>query len=160
MLRSLYLAIFVLVLAGCGADHPPAADAAGTSAPAAAQSPSRRARAPQAGIDSALQAISKKLPSHVRYDKVVPVKTGGNQRQVFVEMLGASSEQAEAATTSALKAAGFTAQRGKADADGVRIQYRKTGVKPINVLIRSKAAGPALQAPEATSSIYFRQDVV
>jgi hypothetical protein len=162
MRKSFHVMIFSLVLAGCGADHPPetASVPVAKSAIDNAKWPSREARLPQVGIDSVLKAISGKVPISVRYDRVVQDKAGKKQRRAFVEMLGASAAQAETLATKAFTSSGFSVRRGKDDADGVRLQYRKKGVEPISLLIRDKKAGPPLKAVKATSSLYLRQKVL
>lgn len=161
MRNSLYLIIFSLALAGCGADQPPAATDAPASKNVAAtvKSPSHVARPAPAGMDSALKVVSSNAPTSVRYDRIVQDKTSAHVRQVFVEMLGASTAQTEALATKALASSGFSAHRGKADENGIRLQYRKKGAEPVNVLIRDKKASPPLKAAQATASLYLRQKV-
>ena len=161
MRNSLYLIIFSLALAGCGADQPPAATDAPVSknVAAAAKSPSHAAKLTQAGMDSALKVVSSKAPTSIRYDRVVQDKTGAHLRQVFVEMLGTSTTQTEALATEALASSGFSTHRRKADENGIRLQYRKKGAEPVNVLIRDKKASPPLKAAKATASLYLRQKV-
>ncbi|HET6430813.1 hypothetical protein [Dyella sp.] len=152
--------IAAFAVAGCSNDHSssPAAqraspvDHAATTSGGAAKRPNSTP-----GIDSLLKVLGKEEKISIRYDRVVEAKTGDMQRQVFIEMLGASDREADSAVTKAFAAQGLTLHRGKDDEHGVRLRFVKAQMEPIEVLIRSRQEGPKLKDPAATSSVYLRQ---
>lgn len=161
-MRVLCFSCFVtLFLAACGADKPPADPASRADQAtrpeliSTTQSPSRSVDA----IDQALEILKGKASISVRYDRVRTLDGGAKQRQVFVEMLGSDAEETDALAAGLFEKDGFDTRRGRVDENGIRVLYRKPGVEPINVLIRSAESGPPLRADGATSSLYLRQSV-
>jgi hypothetical protein len=73
--------------------------------------------------------------------------------------LGASPEEAAEQAAAAFQERGFDVREGLNDENGIRYQYIKPGMKPINVRIRSRDAGPKLKDPKATASLYLRQSL-
>lgn len=107
-------------------------------------------------IEGVISDVSGQAALNLRYDR--PRNLDGKiERQVYVEMLGPTSEQTESLAVAAFEAAGFTTRRGLDDANGVRLQFRKTGSEHINALIRDQAASPPFENPAGTSSLYLRQ---
>lgn len=160
MRKYVVLSVIALAVSACGADQPPAPAGEGR-APSLQSTTPEPASAPAAGdhIDLALEALQQRAASTIRYDRIRTLDNGTNERQVFVEMLGASAEDVDAHATEVFEQAGFTIRRGMVDENGIRLAYRKPGLEPINALIRSAESGPALNDPAATSSFYIRQAV-
>ncbi|MGY0560319.1 hypothetical protein ACW7G2_06340 [Luteimonas sp. A277] len=160
MRRFITLSGLILLLAGCGADQP-AAPASQGGTPTLESTTPRPAQKPIAGdpVDQGLENLQKMAASTVRYDRIRTLEDGTKQRQVFVEMLGATAEDTHSSATQIFEKGGFTVRTGLMDENGIRVQYRKTGVEPISALIRSAEGGPPLNDPAATSSFYIRQSV-
>ena len=162
-MRLLPVCFAALLLAACGADQPvnPPTDTAAAPAPSAAPAkptPATRPAAPKdTTIDAAIAAIVPPDVGTVRYDRLRVAETGKQERQVFVEILGQSAEAIEGMAVAHLTAAGFEVVRRFNDENGFRVTLTKKGHQPVRLLLRDKAAGPALNDPAATSSLYFRQ---
>lgn len=161
MRKLIFLGGISLVLAACGADQPAAPASQGTTPSLEATTPAQK---PASGdqvdqLDLALEGLHQLSASSVRYDRIRTLEDGTKQRQVFVEMLGATAEEVDINAAQVFEKAGFTVRKGLVDENGIRLQYRKSGVEPINALIRSAEAGPPLNDSSATSSFYVRQSV-
>lgn len=163
MRKLIAFASLSLLLAACGADQPAApANQGGT--PALESTTPLPAQKPVAGdqvdhVDQALDSLQQLAASTIRYDRIRTLEDGTKQRQVFVEMLGATAEDTDAYATQVFEKAGFSIRKGLVDENGIRVQYRKSGVESISALIRSAQVGPKLDDPAATSSFYIRQSV-
>lgn len=145
-------------LVGCNSDHSSQAnDSANTPSSASAKSGAHAKQSAAPGINAVLKTLSQTEKTNLRYDRVVEAKTVGMQRQVFVEMLGATDREAAATVAKAFDAQGFTLHRGKDDENGIRLRFVKDSIEPIEVLIRSRQEGPKLKDVAATSSVYLRQ---
>lgn len=148
-----------LILAACGADQPIESkqdQKPSLSAPeAATEKPVRKTEE----IANGLKVLEKQTPIHVRYDRVRSVRRGIKQHQILVEVLGASPEEVAEQAATAFQECGFDVRKGLNDENGIRYQYLKSGMKPINVRIRSRDAGPKLKDPKATASLYLRQSL-
>lgn len=107
-------------------------------------------------ISDVIEQIEGQAALSVRYDR--PRNVGqAIERQVYVEMLGSTVERTETLAVGAFEAAGFTSRKGLADANGIRMQFRKDGVEHVNALIRDQTASPPFKDPAGTSSLYLRQ---
>ncbi|MFC0718035.1 hypothetical protein [Luteimonas padinae] len=163
MRKFIVLASVSLALAACGADQPaqPAQPAGQGQAPSlqAGTQQSARKPAPADQFDQALESLAQRSAASIRYDRIRTLEDGTKQRQVFVEMLGATAEETDAHATQVFEEAGFTTRKGLVDGNGIRLAYRKAGGESISALIRSAEAGPPLNDPAATSSLYIRQSV-
>ncbi len=157
MQKILYGAVLALALSACGgstqdeARVDPAHESTAPATEAAATEP-----AVVDEIANVLGHIQRQAALSVRYDRPRTVEQSV-ERQVYVEMLGSTAEQTEALAVAAFETAGFTSRRGLADANGVRMQFRKKGAEHINALIRDQAASPPFKDPAGTSSLYLRQ---
>lgn len=157
MKKILYGAGLALALSACGGSEQEEArvdPARESTAPAIETSASEPKVVDE--IASVLGHIQGQAALSVRYDRPRNLEQSV-ERQVYVEMLGPTAAQTEALAVAAFEAAGFTSRRGLADANGVRMQFRKKGVEHINALIRDQAASPPFKDPAGTSSLYLRQ---
>ena len=158
-----YAIVLSFLLSACGADQPVETDVVSQEPMLTATTPVDPIGADAANlniIDTALDQIAGETQVFIRYDRVRSTKEGKNERQVFVEMLEASDRETEKVLTSKLGADGFAVRKGLDDEMGIRLQYKKAGVEPLNVLIRDKAASPPLAKEQAISSLYIRQTVL
>lgn len=155
-IKSLFV-ITTLALTACSGGHS-SSDGGNTPAQAERAGKSVKSSASQAGagIDQVLAALNKSLKLSTGYDRVVE-KSEGFQRQVFLEVLGASDRDAQKEVSKAFTASGFKVHQGKDDQNGIRMSFKKSGVNEIHALIRAKGVGPALKNSDATSSIYLKQ---
>lgn len=159
MRKLVAVASISLLLSACGADQPAATS--GQARVPSLEATTPVAQEPVSGdqVDQGLESLQQRTATSVRYDRIRTLEDGTKQRQVFVEMLGATAEEADAHAMQVFEDAGFTVRRGLVDKNGIRLQYRKPGVESINALIRTAEAGPPLNDPAATSSFYIRQSV-
>lgn len=156
-MKSVYISCCIgLLLAGCGEEQPSAKGY--TSSPRLIATEPGQPKAVDE-IRQVLASLERGTPIWIRYDRVRALEDGREERQVFVEILGPSAEETDLLAMKVFGQAGFTVRKGLVDRNGIRLQYRKSGVEPINVLIRSLEAGPPLSDPAATSSLYVRQSV-
>lgn len=172
--------VFAALLSACGADLPdqkkPAADTQAQAekkpAPATKRPPTLKEKADTlsklpdnaaAGqkMDAAVAELTRDGMAWLRYDR--PGEQNGKvkrvERQVFVELLGADVSGAEAAVREAFESVGYTVDGRRDGGNGaVNLRLRsKEDKRDVHVLIRSKAGGPELKKPEATSSVYLRR---
>lgn len=155
-IKSLLVAL-TITLAACSGDHSSVDNDAVPATTAQTAKPTK-SKAPKmsAGIDQVLAAMGKDMKLDVSYDRIAH-KTDGSQRQVFIEVAGATDREDQAAVAKAFTAQGFKVYQGKDDQNGIRMSFKKTGVNEIHALIRNKGVGPSLKNPDGTSSIYLRQ---
>ncbi|TWI02977.1 hypothetical protein IP90_02079 [Luteimonas cucumeris] len=115
-------------------------------------------RPPAYVIDDVKTALAKKLGVFLRYDRVV---RGDRQdeRQVYLEILGADIDQTDKAVAAVFESLGYSMRRGLRDSNGIRVKVQIRGEPPINVLIRDKQASPPFRRAEGSASVYLRQTV-
>lgn len=81
-------------------------------------------------------------------------KTGGKERQVFVEMVGMTDKLAAEAASRILVDLGYMQGRRWADKNGMRISFIGKDKVPLCALVRSREAYPKLRYEDASSSVY------
>lgn len=162
-MKRIILAAAIATLAGCGLDTPVPEQAEASAAGAAPAGTPEPQAAPAARAPGTLEDFSERLAAdgrgHFRFDRIRDARGGGRERQVFVEMIGATDAEAADAAAGVLDALGFVPGRRWGDANGIRLAYEDTQGRPLRVLVRSRDAHGKLQRDDATSSVYLTQPV-
>ncbi|MEN1925987.1 hypothetical protein WCE55_11290 [Luteimonas sp. MJ293] len=164
MIRIGTLAIIALALSACGFDKPPqgATNGQASKPVPGVESQEPGVQEPLATIDHlevfAAQLVEKG-PGAFRFDRIRDAREGGQERQVFVEMLGADDQAAADISADILESAGFVPGHSFGDENGIRLSYTYNGGEPVRVLVRTREAHSKLANVEATSSVYLTQPV-
>lgn len=151
MRRTVLLA--AMLLGGCGFDMPP------PKAPESAREAVAAATVPEAP-DALARAVARLAAGgrgFLRYDRVQDGVNAGSQRQAYVEMLGATAEEAAAIAADALVQMGYREVHRKGTGDRVRLAFDREGEPTIHVIARSRAVHAKLLRQDATSSVYMFQ---
>ncbi|GGA66795.1 hypothetical protein GCM10011521_01120 [Arenimonas soli] len=160
-MRVAFVFLFsIVLLAGCGADVPveqPAVSA--QDVPPVPEAPAAEPATAHEVLDRAIEAITVGERAWLRYDRERPDGEGGDERRVFIEVLGQDAAGAEQVMMAFMASQGYVAEGRREDGDGIRGMLNREGMESIRFLIRDRAAGPDLQMSNATSSIYLRTSV-
>lgn len=164
MNRFLLVVIMSAAVSACGFDKAPPATSQVDDlkpVPGAQQIPSE-VSPEEEGVDH-LERFAEDLvrdgPGAFRFDRIRETKSGGTERQVFVEMLGIDDEGAADLAANTLESGGFELVNRFGDENGVRLSYRYGDSAPVRVLVRSREAHSKLLNDEATSSVYVTQPI-
>lgn len=143
MRYGLIVPLFVLIVACSGPDpatvgHAPATEAPSVEVPATVEIPGK---------------VNFNIPSQLRSDKTYQTKAGATRRKVVYELLEAGPNQAEAAVTGVLVAAGYAAEEPKEGKNGrFSIRYKKPKAPNITATFYPQLAKkPA--SPDAKSMV-------
>lgn len=164
MIRIGAVAILALALSACGFDKPPQGASDGQAAKPVPGTESQEpvAQEPLATIDH-LELFAEQLveqgPGVFRFDRIRDARAGGQERQVFVEMLGADDQAAADISADILESLGFVPGHSFGDENGIRLSYTYNGGELVRVLVRTREAHSKLSNEEATSSVYLTQPV-
>lgn len=164
-MRILAMILLALLLAACKdpSESPQASSPEPVKAadPATAESisPRQPSSAGRSEDRDAVAAVVSALGDRVevRYDRVRRNAAGVDERQLFMEVVADTVDEAEAIVITQLKAAGYKLGHRFEDDNGARQLYRGFDHQPIRTLARPMGVGPALKNPRATGSIYLRQ---
>lgn len=160
MLRAFVLT-FCFALAACGLDRPP--EAASVTSPESNSLTPAEVAAPTIMAEEAdvLQEFSDLLVAkelgRFRFDRIRKAKAGGQERQIFVEMIGPSDAEAADIAAKALAELGFRLKNRFGDENGVRLIFEPAGDNELRVLVRSREAHSGLESDDATSSVYLTE---
>ena len=164
-MRRLFFSFTIVALTACGLDKAPNASSADIAAeppvsPAEVATADRPANTVE--VDP-LATFSERLVSDhdgfFRFDRIRDAKNGGQERQVFVEMVGPTDEEAANNSARILEDLGYSSINRFGDGDGIRLSYELEGEKPIRVLVRSRRVHSKLNNENSTSSVYLTAPV-
>ncbi|MDH5835439.1 hypothetical protein [Luteimonas kalidii] len=159
----------LVMLGACGIDKPPPAAPDTQPVEAETVSPESPARVSAEALpekDPAalrLERFAEQLVAdgkgHFRFNRIRDAKGGGKERQVFVEVVGLTDEQAADAAAQVLLGLGYEQGRRWSDENGVRIRFADVGDIPVSVLVRSREAHSGLNHDDSTASVYLTRPV-
>jgi hypothetical protein len=164
-MRIVVLAIIAASLSACGFDSSPPPSAETPSKPVpAAQPAERQAERPSAEpadpIPQFVDELTKGGSGHFRFDRLRDVEAGGQQRQVFVEMIGRTDVESARKAHEVLESLGFKELRRNESAKSIRVAYADPDGNTVQVNVRSREAHSKLKRSDATSSVYLTQSIV
>lgn len=109
-------------------------------------------------LSDPLVAFTERLvdegPGVFRYDRVRDSRSG-RERQVYIEILGLSDQEAAELSTRVMNSLGLESGHSFGDENGVRLSFRAENGELIRILVRSRDAHANLLNDEATSSVYL-----
>lgn len=163
-MRVVILALIVVSLSACGFDSSPpqSEEAPSKPVPGASTTPDDEIKPPAESVDRIPQfvdALTGNGQGHFRFDRVRGVEAGTQQRQVFVEMAGATDVESAQRTNEVLESLGFKELRRNESAKSIRIAYADPDGNTIQVTVRSREAHSKLKHDDATSSVYLTQSL-
>lgn len=163
--RSMLLAVFLsMFVTACGREEDgvsrSAADASG--APGIETSAQERVEQEVPELTALKTRLLAGQAGHLRYDRIQ--RHGGNkagrERQIYIEMTGASAAEAATQSLEALQAQGFTLEsRSEGNDEDIRASLGKADRSQVKLRIRSRAVHANLVAENATSSVYVTYDL-
>lgn len=160
MIRIGTIAVLVVALSSCGFDKAPpeASDGQATKPVPGLESQEPMSQEPVEAIDR-LELFAEQLveqgPGAFRFDRIRDARDGGQERQVFVEMLGANDQEAAELSAEILESLKFVPGHSFGDENGIRLSYTYNGGELVRVLVRSREAHSKLSNEDATSSVYL-----
>lgn len=162
MIRIGTVAALALALSSCGFDKAPpeASDGQATKPVPGAELQEPVTQEPVVTVDhleTFAEQLVEKGPGEFRFDRIRDAREGGKERQVFVEMLGASDVEAADMSAEILESMGFLAGNRFGDENGIRLSYTYGNDAPVRVLVRTREAHSKLSNEGATSSVYLTQ---
>ena len=164
-MKRLFLAFTIVALTACGLDKAPdtsSADIAAEPPVAPTEVATSDRSANKAEVDP-LATFAERLVSDYdgffRFDRIRDAKNGGQERQVFVEMVGPTEEEAANRSARILEDLGYSSINRFGDKDGIRLSYKLEGEEPIRVLVRAREVHSKLNNENSTSSVYLTAPV-
>lgn len=91
---------------------------------------------------------------YLRYDRIQK-NDGVEERQIYIEMTGASAAEAAGRSLDILKAQGFSLDsQSEGDGEDIRASLQKPGRSVVKLRVRGRAVHANLVRQDATSSVY------
>ncbi|PBJ83619.1 hypothetical protein CMZ84_03775 [Lysobacteraceae bacterium NML93-0399] len=91
---------------------------------------------------------------HLRYDRIQK-NDGGEERQIYIEMMGASAAEAAGRSLDILKTQGFILDsKSEGNDEDIRASLQKSGRSVVKLRVRGRAVHANLMRQDATSSVY------
>lgn len=161
MKHNLLAAATLITLLGCS-QPAPVTTQADTPVTSAATTPEAALLAcpEQTGYQLMPAGVSLDIPYHVRVDRIYVHENGDSRRRIVLEYLEGDVETALSAADKSIVAAGFTAQKRRAQPNGeIAIPYAKKGHSSILVIAKASPGDkPSNPAAKGTLALDYVLD--